>query len=240
MRSRRLCIAAAVVLAFTATGRILEVYDMKTLIRQSTLVFVGRVKSVRPSGITTSLSYPTWKKVVFEWLKVDVEVIEPVKGTQRGGLIQTAMLSAHQPEDSIGMVDSPGMLEPKQGQCFLFCLAHTAISNVFAAFTAPYDDNQAILVLDRNHWEYKVIREGKTGLVPALDERAAVIWSLVDDAGQISPAGAARMRTNYAAEISAAPSNRVVYLQWRKYTTPAGWTSDVPRAQRTKPNWNNK
>ena len=55
---------------------------MKTLMKDSQLVFVG-VKSLKPSGITTELTYPTWDNVVFEWLRVEVEVVEPIKGTKK-------------------------------------------------------------------------------------------------------------------------------------------------------------
>ena len=58
-------------------------FDIKTLMSRSSLVVVGKVKSVQPSGIKTKLTYPTWDHVVFEWLKVEIEVVEHIKGTQK-------------------------------------------------------------------------------------------------------------------------------------------------------------
>src|SRR5712671_4750786 len=128
-------------LALTATGRFLDVRPVKTLVAGAKLVFVGRVKSVKPSGITTSLSYPTWEKVVFTWLRVDVEVLEPIKGTKKGGAVQVAMLSVDESKGPLPMINAPGMLEPKEGDTFLLFLAPTTTTNLFASLTAPYDDN---------------------------------------------------------------------------------------------------
>jgi hypothetical protein len=56
-------------------GRPMQSPNMKTLITKSELVFVGRVRSVQPSGVTTSLTYATWGAVAFGWLAVEVEVL---------------------------------------------------------------------------------------------------------------------------------------------------------------------
>ncbi len=127
------------------------------------------------------------------------------------------------------MANSPGMLEPKIGDPFLFCLAPTIVTNLFAAFTAPYDDDQAIFFLDRNYYKYSSYREGKMGKTSVFEERNALIWSLIDEAGKVIPGGAERMRKTFAKEITAPPSNRVVHLQWQTYTNPAGWMRDVPK-----------
>jgi hypothetical protein len=139
------------------------------------------------------------------------------------------MLSVHEPQDGSGMINSPGMLDAKPGDLFLFCLAPTSVTNLFAAFTAPYDDNQAIFPLDRNYRHYSAYQGGKEKEGSPFFERHALIWSLVDDSGQIIPAGAERMRSTYKNEINAAPSNRVVYLQWQTETNLAGWMRDVPK-----------
>lgn len=217
--------------AVTAFGRFLDVKDMKTLVAESKLVFVGQVKSVKPSGITTSLSYPTWEGVVFEWLQVDVEVLEPIKNTKKSEVVQVAMLSVnvdksngHRPE-----VNAPGMLEPKKGDKFLFFVAPTSTTNLFAALTAPYDDNQSIFRLDRSSPEYSWYQDGKEKPDSPFYERYQVIWSLVDNAGKIIPSGADSMRGAYAKEISMEPSKQVIYLQWQRLTNPSGWSTDVPK-----------
>ena len=225
-RSTTLTILMALA-ALTAFGRILEVHEMKMLVAQSKLVFVGRVRSVRPSGITTGLSYPTWEEVVFEWQRVDVEVLEPIKGTKKGEVVQTAMLSVYESKGPRPMVNAPGMLEPKKGDEFLLFLVPTTRTNLFAALTAPYDDDQSIFRLDRSFWGYGSYREGKEKRDSPFYERHRVIWSLVDDSRQLIPSGAELMRKTYQKEIGMGSSNRVIYLQWQKYTNPSGWSHDI-------------
>ena len=94
------------------------------MIAKSKLVFVGRVKAVNPSGITTKLSYPTWEKVIFEWLRVDVDVIEPMKGCKKGDVVEVAMLSVQSVTKEPGkfsLVNAPGMIAPKKGE--FFCIS---------------------------------------------------------------------------------------------------------------------
>lgn len=225
--------------ALVAFGRVLDVKDIKTLVAESKLAFVGRVKSIQPSGITTSLSYPTWEGVVFEWLQVDVEVLEPIKGTKKNEVVQVAMLSVnvdkskgHQPE-----VNAPGMIEPKKGDQFLLFLAPTTKTNFFAALTAPYDDDQSIFRLDRRLTEHSSYLQFQ---VSPFDERDKVIRSLVDDAGKIIPDGVESMRKTYAKEIGIESSNQVIYLQWEKYSNPYGWSSDVPKGYGNETNSSHK
>lgn len=225
--------------AVVAFGRVLDVKDMKTLVAESKLAFVGRVKLVKPSGITTRLSYPTWEGVVFEWLQVDVEVLEPIKGTRKNEVVQVAMLSVnvdksngHNPE-----ANAPGMLEPKKGDQFLLFLAPTTKTNLFAALTAPYDDDQSIFRLDRRLTDYSWYQKDRD---TPFYQRYQVVWSLVDDAGKIIPGGAESMRKTYAKEIGIESSNRVIYLQWEKYTNPHGWFSDVPKGEGNETNSRHK
>jgi hypothetical protein len=127
------------------------------------------------------------------------------------------------------MANAPGMIGPKEGEAFLFFLAPTTRTNLFAGLTAPYDDDQSIFRLDRTFRQYGLYREGKEKPDLPLYERHKVIWSLVDERGQIIPAGAELMRKTYAKQISTPPSNTVVYLQWQKYTNPSGWFHDIPK-----------
>jgi hypothetical protein len=127
------------------------------------------------------------------------------------------------------MINAPGMLEPKKGDAFLFFLVPTDRTNLFAAMTAPYDEDLTVFRLDRSFWAYRgytVRQEQKDSL---FYERNSVVWSLVDDAQQILPSGAELMRNTYAKEISMAPSNRVIYLQWQTQTNQAGWRRDIPK-----------
>jgi hypothetical protein len=216
-------------LAFAALGRILDVRSVNALVADSELTFIGRVKSVNPSGITTHLSYPTWEKCVFEWLQVEVEVLEPIKGTTKGQLIPTAMLAVDESKGPRPMLNAPGMLEPKTGELFLLFLERTTKPNLFASLTAPFDDDQAIFKLDRRSPEYTWFHEGKEGTNSPFLDRHKLVWSLIDDTGALISNGVAMMRSNYAREIRKAPSTNIIYLEWVSRTNAAGWFADFPK-----------
>ena len=210
---------------------------MKELIAGSALVFVGEVKSVAPSGITTELTYPTWEGIVFEWLKVEVEVIEPIKGTQKGQTVRTLMLST---QGLAPIANAPGIVAPKKGQFHLHCLLPTQFENVYASLTAPFDDDQAIFILDRKHWEYGSYRDDPKSIDPAsgYGERYRTLWSLVDDNRQITTEGAVALRRRYSEEIGIKPSkDAVIHIHWKKETSENGWQWNTPdqQANQSKP-----
>ena len=213
-----------------AFGRFVQYYDNKTLIEKSKLVFVGKIKSEKRSGITTHLSYPTWDGVVFEWLITDVEVLEPIKGVQKGATVQTALLSVDESKGPRPMINAPGMVDPKKDCIFLFCLNPTPITNVFAAVTAPFDDDLSIFHLDRKDWNPSSYSTGMK------DERVTLIWSLVDDKGKIISLGVQQMCKTYAKEIQMVPTNALVYLQWEARTNASGWTANFPKDYDAKTN----
>jgi len=255
MKKRTLIMMLVALCPLLAPGRAVRLLDMPTLIKKSTLVFVGRVANVEQSGILTTMSYPTWKGVTFEWLYCDVEVVEPVKGVKRGDQVRTVMLSEHLavtlppyvPGDIMQVLlppppkverritfNAPGMVHPKEGQTYLLCLAPTTLSNTFAAMTAPWDDNQAIFVLDRDFWLYGDYRKNGKDRFPQLNERCGVLWSLVDDSGELLPAGAEKMRQAYMKDIAAAPpTNLLIHLQWQTHKSASGWQWDVPKGHGT-------
>lgn len=218
-----LCLAlVAAVCTSQCLARAVQSYDVKTLMSKSTLVLVGRVKSVQPSGIKTKLTHPTWDSVVFEWLKVEIEVIEPIKGTQKGNVVRTLMLSM--PKGI--MVNPPGVVDPKAGQHHLLFLMPTKLKNVYASVTGPYDDEEAVFILDRTFWKYGSFGSGDSS---CHKDRCSAIWSLVDDKGQITPKGAEELRTKYRAEIATKPpKDEIIHLQWKTETSADGWQWDVP------------
>lgn len=217
-----------------AFGRAVNIIDMRTLITQSSLVFVGRIQSIQASGIKTEMSYPTWKGVTFEWLYCSVEVIEPIKGVQKNESVKTALLSA--PDGGISF-NPPGIIQPEEGAAYLFCLAPTTISNTFAAVTAPWDDNQAIFVLDRDFWLYGNYRKGHRDGLPVLNERYVVLWSLVGDNKALTPAGAETLRKTYQDAISTPPpTNLIIQLQWETHKSPSGWQWDIPKGHEATTN----
>jgi hypothetical protein len=227
MKRRVLAVALMALIPIIALGRIVQYYDNKTLIEKSKFVFIGKIKSIKRSGITTHLSYPTWDGVVFEWLIADVEVLEPVKRVQKGDIVQTALLSVDESKGPRPMINAPGMLEPKKGNIFLFCLVPTSMTNILAAVTAPFDDDLSIFHLDRSKWNPKTYSEG------IKNERVALIWSLVDNAGEIIPLGVQQMRGTYAKEIQTVPTNAIVYLQWETRTNASGWIANFPKGDRS-------
>lgn len=221
-------LAVLVLSSIQAHGRAVRTLDMKTLMKDSQLVFVGQVKSLKPSGITTELTYPTWDNVVFEWLRAEVEVVEPIKGTKKGELINTLMLSTRGPGP---MINPPGMVEPKVGQHHLLCLLPVSSAGDFAAVTAPFDDREAIFLLNRKHWTdgAHYYKEGKEVAFYEQNDKNRALWNLVDDKGQIKQEGAEQMRKQYAAEIATPPAkDAVIHLKWKKRVSTGGWQSNVP------------
>ena len=93
VKKRLILIALTVLCPLLVLARAVRTYNTNTLVTNAELVFIGRVNSITPSGITTTMSYPMWQGATFEWLNVEAEVLEPVKGVQRGQLVSTAMLS---------------------------------------------------------------------------------------------------------------------------------------------------
>jgi hypothetical protein len=209
-------------------ARAVRSLEMKALVEESALVFVGTIKSVKPSGITTELTYPIWKDVVFEWLKVEVEVVEPIKGTSKGAVIRTLMLSAR---GDGPMINPPGMVGPKVGQHHLHCLLPTRFEGVYASITAPFDDDQGIFLLDRKAWTDAATyyKDNKEVAFQKQNDRNAVLWSLVDGEGRINSKEAGAVRKKYKVEIAKpAPKDAVIHLKWKKEETAGGWQWNVP------------
>ena len=141
--------------------------------------------------------------------------------------MQTALLSVDESKGPRPMINAPGMLDPKKNDIFLFCLNPTSITNILAAVTAPFDDDLSIFHLDRGKWNPKTYSEG------IKNERVALIWSLVDNAGKIIPIGVQQMRRTYAKEIQTVPTNAIVYLQWETRTNASGWIANFPKGDRS-------
>jgi hypothetical protein len=217
-----------VVPALTCEARAVRSLEMKALVEGSALVFVGTIKSVKRLGITTELTYPTWNDVVFEWLKVEVEVVEPIKGTSKGAVVRTLMLSTR---GNGPMVNPPGMVKPKVGEHHLHCLLPTTFEGVYASITAPFDDDQGILLLDRRSWTEggPYYNDGNEVPFPLQNDRNAVLWNLVDHEGRINPIGAEEVRKKYKMEIAKlVPKEAVIHLKWKKEESDGGWQWNVP------------
>jgi hypothetical protein len=124
-----------------------------------------------------------------------------------------------------------GMVAPKKGQFHLHCLLPTQFENVYAALTAPFDDDQALFILDRKHREYGSYRDDPKSIDPAsgYGERYRTLWSLVDDNRQITAEGAEALRRRYSEEIGIKPpKDAVIHIHWNKETSDDDWQWNVP------------
>jgi len=226
MKARIVLMVFTVLIPSIAFGRFLNIQQPDILIKNAKLVFVGRVISVKPSSLWTHLTYPTWEGVKFRWLAVDVEVMEPFKGVRKWDIVHTAMLSVGH-KGSEPMYCPPGMLEPEKGDVFFSCLGPTPQPNLFAALSAPYDEDLSVFSLHRNN-----PNEHHFGDMPWLSRENkgfGLIFGLVDNGGKMIPAEAKKFRETYAKEIAIVSTNNMVYLEWERYVNQAGWQRDGPK-----------
>jgi hypothetical protein len=230
MKARTLLLVVMALVPLMTFARMVKYIDPGTLIRDAKLVFVGRVKSVKPSDIRTSLSYVPYEGVTFRWLMVQVEVLEPFKGVRKSALVRTAMLSVDEASQYQTCYSPPGMLEPEKGDVFFFCLAPTQLTNVYASVTAPYDENQSVFPLYRSRPTKAEGRDTAKQILTGREwEQITNFGNLVNNAGRIIPASADKLREAYTVEIGNVPSNKLVYLQWETATNSDGWRTDVPK-----------
>jgi len=207
-------------------------HSLKELMEDSRLVFVGKVLAVEPSRITTTLCYPTYDGALFKWLRVDVKVIGACKGVQRGEVVHALMMSMEKATQPHLMYCPPGTIEPDKGDILFLCLAPTPITNMFAALTAPYDEDVSVIPLYRSQGTPPdSMRDDWRRLLKSMPDYDP-LWRLVNDSGHIQLDVVAAFRDSFAAEIAKQPTNDTVYLEWQAITNAAGWTTDVPRLPR--------
>ena len=117
------------------------------------------------------------------------------------------------------MINPPGMIDVKVGQQLLMFLLPTPQEGVYAAMSAPWDEDQAVIVLDLEHGVRNLTSPRMIDLVR----------SLVDANGQIIPAGVSALRAKYEKELAAVPpKGSIVHLKWKNTTSNEGWQWDVP------------
>lgn len=197
-------------------ARAVRGFEMPELTTGSEIALIGKVSSVKPSGLTTQLTYPTWEGVTFEWLNVEVSVVESLKGTEKGRTIRVLMLSAPGGGPAF---NPPGMLDVEEGQHLLMFLLPTTKKGVYAAMSAPWDEDQAIFLLDRKEG---VINQTSIAVIE-------LIPTLVGDDGRILSDGVARLRAKYQEQLAVKPPKEAkIYLKWRTETSKGGWQRDVP------------
>lgn len=211
-----LVVLVAVALQPFSHARGVRGFDMPQLMSGSQLALVGKVISVEPSGLTTTLTYPTWKGSTFEWLKVEIQVVHSLKGTEKGAMVRTVLLSA---PGVAPMLNPPGMIDVKVGQHLLMFLLPTTKKGVYASMSAPWDDDEAVFILDR--------KDGLKSLTSIY--LMELIPKLVDERGTIIARGVEGLRNEYRKLLSVpAPKDAVIHLQWKTQTSRGGWQWDVP------------
>jgi hypothetical protein len=221
MRRSSLFVAILLFAAFQPTrtfARFLWSVSLNDLMEKSALVFVGEIQTVKPSGITTELTYPEWTGAVFEWLDLKVQVREAVKGASKDNVVDVLVLST---QSKLG--NAPGFIFPKKGQRYLFCLLPTTVTNKYAAFTAPFDENKSIFTEDRTYWEYPRLDN------PNNRSAYATLKKYMDKDRGFTAESIARLRKAYKKEIETpTPANAVIHLKWKTHTNASGWQSNVP------------
>jgi hypothetical protein len=126
------------------------------------------------------------------------------------------------------LINAPGLVNPKVGKHYLLFLLPTKFEGVFASITAPFDDNQGIFILDRADGEYDYHRKGLEEF-PVHVERYNAIWSVVNEKGEITPAGVTQLRQKYRAELAVVPpKDAVIHLNWKKERSESEWQWNVP------------
>ena len=189
---------------------------------------------------------------------VEVEVIEPFKGVQKGDTIHTAMLAIDKQSQSQPIYSPPGMLEPQKGDMFFLCLGATPETNVFAALLAPYDENLSVLPLHRSgtntdrYVDDRMMKQLLSGDLASdvkeredsrdkqRDKEFTLIFTLASASGEIQPANVKKFRETFATDMRKAPSTNLVHLEWETYTNPHSWRSDVPKGYQATTNINGR
>lgn len=197
------------------------------LFEMSPLAVTGEVTSITPLGIETSLSYPTVRGLTFHWLRVTCKVDAVIKGEFSRDFIDVAMLAVKSGNLSF---NPPLLLSPAIGQKYVMFLAPSSKTNVYASILAPYDEENAVFILDRKAEKYD-----SSKIVMSQDyrkqwiEKKEFVWSLVGEDGQFSKTGPKDTANRYKSEIEKRSRDFTIALEWEVRTNAAGWSSDVPR-----------
>jgi hypothetical protein len=244
MNTWKLLTLSIILLPSLVLGRPIFIEMPEKLVANAKLVFVGRVKSVKPSNITTSLgAYGE----VFRWQFIDVEVMEPFKGVHKNDIVQTATISFDEQSPIRAAIEPPGMLEPQTNDIFFFCLGATPETNLFASLKAPYDEDLSVFLLHpaetNRYYNYGGVQsmfiDSFSGFSTNEDfvrkmqsqqnQQYKLIFSLVDGSGHIQPANVQKFRQTFEHEIAHASSTNLVYLQWQTCTNLHGRVTEVPK-----------
>lgn len=232
----RILILVSIVALFPtgAVARGVRSAPVPQLCRLAHVVAIGEVETIESSGIETTLSYPTLDEFTFQWLRVRVSLSAVLKGRIDKGHIDVAMLAVKANNGRpLFKVDGPLMIHPKVGDKYVMFLAPTPKKGLYTSIFAPYDEENAVFILERDSPRYSM--EGVSKAPEVKDYRdfrqeiRDMICILVDDAGEMTPDGIERFRAKYGRELQVSSEGRTMPLEWKKHTSKTGWSWDVPK-----------
>lgn len=216
----------------TAHARGVKYLPVPLLFELAPLVITAEVTSIESLGVETTLSYPTVQGVDFEWLRVTCKVSAVLKGQFAQDSIDVAMLAVKKSTSKrMGMfMNGPLMLSPSKGKKYVMFLAPSSRKGVYASIFAPYDERNAIFILDRKVKRYEQEAFGPPNdYTKELIEKKDLVWSLVTEDGQFSKTGANEVAKRYKSHIDIKHPDFTISLEWKKYTAADGWIWDVPK-----------
>ena len=197
------------------------------LFEQAPLAVTAEVTAITPLGIETTLGYPTLQGMTFHWLRVTCKVDAVLKGDYRESSIDVAMLAVKL--DDL-LINGPLMLSPAKGQKYVMFLAASSKPDVYASILAPYDEANAIFILDRKSREYDFSAVVSPDYMKKCLEKKEFVWSLVNEDGQFSKEGPKAVASVYKAQIEKQSQSLTIALEWKVKTNAGGWSIDVPQS----------
>lgn len=223
-------ITLALTLAQATFGRAVRKPTVPQLFELASLAVTGEVTKVEPTGIETSLSYPTLNGIAFQWLRVTCKVGTVLKGKYTAENISVGMLAVRK-SVTHEMFNGPLMLEPKVGANYAMFLAPSSMPDFYVSLLAPYDESNAIFSLDRKEREYDA--GTYTSMSPEYrkqwQEKKDLVWSLTSWVGGLSKSGAEEVMKQYRVQIAIPGKAVIIPLEWKKHTNTNGWSWDVPK-----------
>ena len=189
------------------------------LFEKAPLVITGEVTAIEPLGVETTLVYPTLRGATFHWLRVTLVVSTVLKGAFTEKSIDVAMLAVKKaPAD--GLDDPPRMLSPRKWHKYVMFLAPSPRKGVFVSIGAPYNEVDAIFILDR---QAKLTMSSVAG-------QKELVWALITSDGEFSQSGAQAVARKLATQIGKQNSKLILPLEYRGETNAQGWFIDVPKS----------
>lgn len=212
-------------IAQLAYARAVREPSVGQLFEAAPLAVTAEVTSVTPLGIETTLGYPTMHGATFQWLRVSCRVAAVIKGEFHHESIDVAMLAV---KSGHVLFNPPLMLSPANGNKYVMFLAPSSQTNVYASILAPYDESNAIFILDRQSREYDFSSVVDRDYMKQCMEKKEFVWSLVGEDGQLPKTGLKDVTKRYKSQLDMKSQNFTIALEWKVQTNAAGWSIDVP------------